>query len=162
MQSPAELQRLQRVFGGYEQRGFTKSKWSSANDGNQVMLRERGRQLGRLLSQNGLLPLTSRRILDLGCGTGEVLAGFQQWGAGPENLFGVDLLAERVEMAARQFPLLTFLQANAEDLPFSDGLFDIVGLFTVFSSILDANMARNITLEIGRVLASNGVIIWYD
>lgn len=162
MQSRSELQRLRRVFGGYEQRGFTQSKWSGANEGNQIMLRERSRELGALLDRHGLLPLTSRRILDLGCGTGELLAGFQEWDARPANLFGVDLLADRVEMAAKQFPLLTFLQANAEDLPFSDGLFDMICIFTVFSSILDGNMAWNIGREIERILTSNGTIIWYD
>jgi len=162
MQTQSEMQRLRSVFKGYEERGLTRSKCSQTNDGNLEMRRERRRRLEELLRRNRLLPLTSRRILDLGCGTGEMLASFQDWGATAENLFGVDLLAERIESASKQFPLLTFQQANAEDLPFGDGFFDIVCVFTVFSSILDSGMTLNISREIERILTSEGAIVWYD
>jgi SAM-dependent methyltransferase len=162
MQTRSEMDRLRDVYRDYAERGFANSKWSLDNCGNQEMRRERSHHLDALLCGSGLLPLTSRRILDLGCGTGENLASFKDWGAGPENLFGVDLLAERIRIATKRFPMLTFQQANAEDLPFGDGFFDIVCVFTVFTSILDERMARNISREIERVLTSDGSIIWYD
>ena len=35
-------------------------------------------------------------------------------------------------------------------------------LFTVFSSILDEAMARNVAREIGRVLKQGGAVVWHD
>jgi ubiquinone/menaquinone biosynthesis C-methylase UbiE len=126
------------------------------------MRRERERELERLLRAAGRLPLGARRVLDVGCGTGEILAGFVAWGARPENLYGVDLLAERVRRARENHPELTFQEANAESLPFGDGYFEVVVLFTVFTSILDSGMARNLSREADRVLGPGGVIAWYD
>jgi len=162
MQTQSEIARLRDAYRDYSERGLATTKWSLANQGNRQMRQERRRHLDELLCLNGLLPLTSRRILDLGCDTGELLAGFQDWGAGAENLFGVDLLAERIRIAKNQHPMIAFQQANAEDLPFRDRFFDIVCVFTVFSSILDQRMADNISREIERILTSDGAIIWYD
>ena len=71
------------------------SKWSPTNWGNQGVLQERDRTLLEQLVKSGFLPLDEWQILDLGCGTGGLIARFQKWGARAENLFGVDLLAER-------------------------------------------------------------------
>jgi hypothetical protein len=35
-------------------------------------------------------------------------------------------------------------------------------VFTVFSSILDIAMAKSVAQNIGRVLTSRGVVVWYD
>jgi len=91
-----------------------------------------------------------------------LLAGFEAWGARPDNLYGVDLLGDRIRRAKENFPGLTFREANAEALPFADGFFDLVALFTVFSSILDPRMARDVSREIHRVLRSGGAVVWYD
>jgi ubiquinone/menaquinone biosynthesis C-methylase UbiE len=60
-----------------------------------------------------------------------------KYGARPENLYGIDLLDERIEEAKRLSPNIDFRCGNAEELPYEDGLFDIVIQFTVFTSILD-------------------------
>jgi hypothetical protein len=56
---------------------------------------------------------------------------------------------------------LNFVEANGEQ-PFPAAQFDIVLAFTAFSSILDQSIATRIATEITRVLATGGVIIWYD
>ena len=157
-----EVERLTEVYREYRDRGWSETKWGIANKGNQAMLRERGHRLKELLQRSGFLPLDQRRILDVGCGTGEMLAGFQSWGARPENLFGVDLLPERIRGANERFPHISFQQVNAEVLPFPDGFFDLVSVFTVFSSILDQQMARNVSREVDRILRRRGAVIWYD
>ena len=162
MESCLEVDRLTEVYREYRDRGWGETKWSITNKGNQAMLRERDRKLKQILKRAGLLPLDNRRILDIGCGTGEMLAGFQSWGAKSENLFGVDLLPARVERAKETFPQLNFQQVNAEGLPFTDGFFDLVSVFTVFSSILDHRMTYNVSREIDRILRPGGAVIWYD
>ena len=162
MQVHSEVDRLKLVYQEYGERGLGKTKWSLTNRGNRVIRRERERKLEQLLQRAGFLPLGQRRILDVGCGTGETLAGFKAWGARPDNLFGVDLLADRIRRARENFPAMNFQEANAEALPFANGFFDLVTVFTVFTSILDPQMTRNLSREINRVLRSGGAVVWYD
>src|SRR5947209_8778816 len=129
METRSEVDRLKEVYREYGERGCPKTKWAITNRGNQAIRHERERRLEQLLQRSGFLPLGNRRILDVGCGTGEILAGFQAWGARPENLFGVDLLAERIRRAKENYPEMTFQEANAEGLPFANGFFDLVALF---------------------------------
>src|SRR5207249_1518533 len=79
-----------------------------------------------------------------------------------ENLVGIDLSAERIGTARATYPDFTFVDGNAEHLPFRDHSFDIVLAFTIFSSILDRTMAKNIAREIARVLAKQGAVVWHD
>lgn len=115
-----------------------------------------------ILEAHGFSPFAHYRILDIGCGSGRVLETFRQWGASPNDLYGVDLRNECIEKGKREFPEFTLLVGNAERLSFKDHTFDLVLLFTVFSSILDDRMAFNIAGEINRILSTNGAIIWYD
>jgi len=162
METRSEVDRLQEVYREYAVRGFGQSKWSPANRGNQAVWNECQLKLQALLENTGFSPLQSRRVLDVGCGTGERLSALEGLGARPENLFGVDLLPERIQTARQHYPQFTFQLANAESLPFADGAFDLVTVFTVFTSILDQRMAANVSREITRVLASGGGVLWYD
>ena len=126
------------------------------------MRRERELKTRELLERSGFFPLSDRRILDVGCGTGEQLGMFADWGAKSENLFGIDLIPERIRTAQLSFPRITFQLANAESMPFQDRFFDLVAVFTVFTSILDRQMAANVSDEINRVLAPGGGVLWYD
>ena len=57
------------------------------------------------------------RILDLGCGTGQLSA--QIAGAGAE-VVGIDLSAEMIEAAREQFPSLSFAVGDARDFSFAE------------------------------------------
>jgi ubiquinone/menaquinone biosynthesis C-methylase UbiE len=162
METRTEVDRLREVYQRYAACGFRDSKWSSANRGNQAIQTERECKTRELLQRSGFFPLTNPRILDVGCGTGEQLGLFASWGAEPENLFGIDLMPERIRIAQRIFPEITFQLANAESLPFPDGSFDLVVAFTVFTSILNQQMAANICREINRILGPGGGLLWYD
>ncbi len=101
-------------------------------------------------------------MLEVGCGTGGTLAGLLELEARPEDLYGVDLLADRIATAKQSYPGINFQCANAEQLDFPDSSFDLVLLFTVFSSILDVRMAQNAANEVSRVLLPGGAVLWYD
>jgi ubiquinone/menaquinone biosynthesis C-methylase UbiE len=162
METRSEVDRLREVYRKYAVRGFGQSKWSLANKGNWMIQSECLLKMGKLLRRTGFLPLEKKQILDVGCGTGERLAAFEDFGALLENLSGVDLIPDRIRVARQNHPRIVFQLANAEALPFADGAFDLVLVFTVFSSILNRQMAANICHEINRVLTSGGAVIWYD
>jgi SAM-dependent methyltransferase len=158
----SEADRLKHVYQEYADRGFGHSKWSRTNRGNQAAWDECGTRMRRLLNERGYLPLGTRRVLDVGCGAGERLASFEQMGARPGNLFGVDLIPERISAARQSYPRIRFEVVNAEALPFEDEAFDLVTVFTVLTSILDRRMAANISREINRVLVPGGAVLLYD
>ena len=162
MESRTEIDRIQGVYRQYAERGFAKCKWSSTNQGNILNASDRQEKTREVLGKAGFFPLDSTRILDVGCGNGELLRTFRQWGARAGNLCGVDLLPDRIGMAQQSLSGIRLEVANAESLPFAAGSFDLVVVFTVFSSILNRPMAMNISGEITRVLAAEGAVLWYD
>jgi SAM-dependent methyltransferase len=71
----------------------------------------------------------SSRVLDVGCGRGDLCAAAAQRGARP---VGVDLAEGMVQAAREAHPGLEFRRADAEDLPFADASFDAaLGAFVV-------------------------------
>src|SRR5262249_5760607 len=86
-----------------------------------------------------------------------------QAGASPENLFGVDLLPQRIEDARKKCPAgVSLACGDASHLNYSDDSFDFVFVMTVFSSILDASIRISLAREMLRVLRLGGSILWYD
>lgn len=153
-----EVRRIQTVYAAWEPTYKNKRE----NPGQQRLLRERNETLESLLRERFERPLSNCRVLDVGCGYGGLLGWFHEQGVSSNNLFGIDLLPSRVKVARETYPSFNFIEGNAEKLAFPDGSFDIVSACTVFSSILDRSMARNVAHEITRLLTSSGVIVWYD
>jgi len=162
MESTAEIERIRAVYRQYAKRGYANSKWSNINKGNSWAARERQQKLRKLLESTAFSSLRSAHILDVGCGTGELLEMLRGWGAQSKNLCGVDLIPDRIRIAQQNFCDIRFELGNAESLPFAVGSFDLVTVFTLFSSILDRKMALNISREIIRVLVPKGAVLWYD
>src|SRR5262249_22747515 len=160
--TPDEIARVRCVYRGYAERGRGTREWASDHPGNRAMVDERTRVLAGLLERSGRLPLGSRRVLDLGCGDGEVIAGFVRWGALPERLVGVDVRTDAVARAHAHWPEIRFDVADATALPYRDASFDLALCFTLFTSILDDGIARQVASELRRVLRPGGALLWYD
>jgi ubiquinone/menaquinone biosynthesis C-methylase UbiE len=156
----SETDRIKQAYSNRDER--TNARWDLRNAGNQRILAERQSLTRWLLQHEGWLPLGDRRVLDVGSGGGTELAWFRELGASESSLVGIDLLPERVEVARRAYPKLEFLAGNAEHLPFPDGSFDLVVAYTIFSSILDREMAVNVASEIWRVMRPGAGLLWYD
>lgn len=69
-----------------------------------------------------LQPKVGEHILDLGCGTGDLTPKIAATGA---KVLGVDSSAEMVVAAKAKFPTISFQQADARNLPFSNQ-FDVI------------------------------------
>jgi len=106
------------------------------------------------------LRLEGAQLLDIGCGSGYLLHRLLEFGAGAAT--GVDLMPARIEAARRRYPQLAFVCANAAELPFSDGEFDLVTHFTCLSSVLDPALRAAIAAEMWRVVRPGGVVLSFD
>jgi len=116
--------------------------------------------MAALFHSTGLDSLAGLRVLDVGCGSGATLRQFLDYGASSEHLWGIDLLPELAEKARRQNLQVTC--GSASDLPFPDCSFDLVSQFTLFTSVVDPAMKRQIAHEMDRVLRPGGRLLWYD
>jgi len=162
MTDNAELRRLEAVYAGYDTSSTEQAKRNPANAGMVQIQTERVRVLSELLESEGLMPLTGKRVLDVGSGLGHELTRLIAEGADPEQSVGVDLLPDRVEKASRLHPSVRFVHADARRLPLDDSAFDLVLANVVFSSILDDDVASAVAREMRRVLAPDGAIVWWD
>lgn len=129
-----------------------------------LAVQERERKLLKRLGAYGLQSTFEKaRILEIGCGTGFWLREFVRWGALPENIFGVDLLPERIAVARSLCPsAVTLTCQSATDLRSLPCSFDLILQSTVFTSILEQKMKEQIASEMLRVLSPAGLIVWYD
>jgi SAM-dependent methyltransferase len=104
-----------------------------------------------------ILPLAAeclagaQRVLDVGCGEGQVARLAAKLGAG--LVVGVDPTWAQVEVAAARGGGVRYGRAGAAALPFPDGAFDAVVACLVFEHIRDVDEA---IAEVARVLEPGG------
>ena len=116
----------------------------------------------RALVSEGMFPLDGRLIADIGCGRGQWLTEFLQWGAYGCDLCGIDLDEERIQVARRRIASADLRVGDASRLPWPDATFDLLTQFTLLTSVLDAGMKWQIAAEMLRVVKPDGLILWYD
>jgi SAM-dependent methyltransferase len=142
-----------RIRAAYAKREEADSRYSWFSPGHLFMVQERERCLLALLRRYGVTALESKRILEVGCGTGHWLRDFVKWGALPENLTGIDLLPDRVSKARSLCPAGVRIQcSSAAHLPFATEGFDLVVQSTVFTLILDPHLKQRVAAEMMRVV----------
>lgn len=156
-----EKERIKQV---YEQRKeeIPSNLYSFFNRANLFFIQGREYSILEAFKKYGIHSLETKKILDIGCGAGGEMRNLIRYGAKPENLFGIDLLPDRVEIAKKISHNIDFRCGDASNIPFEDGRFDLVMQFTVFTSILDIHMKQTIAREMLRVLKPDGIILWYD
>jgi SAM-dependent methyltransferase len=158
---PDEIDRIRESYARREAAG-REDRYALDDRANRYLYETRERDLLALLRRNALAPLAGKRILDAGCGSGQMLRDFVRYGADAARLSGVDLLRDRVASAHGADPAIGVAAANLAALPYRDAVFDIVLHATVMSSVLDDAVRRSIAGEVLRVLRRGGVIVWYD
>jgi ubiquinone/menaquinone biosynthesis C-methylase UbiE len=102
----------------------------------------------------------SLRVLDVGCGTGALLRQMNARLPNVLELVGVDPAIEMVRLARdRAEGVEQFIQANAEQLPFPDGHFDLVVSTNSFDHWVDQERGLR---EVARVLQPEGRFVLAD
>jgi SAM-dependent methyltransferase len=112
----------------------------------------RDRLAGRLLRR--LRRRTDAALIELGCGTGRLLASLDLEGL---EVLGVEGYAESLERAAARGVTATLLQADVGALPVADAQFDLVLAFDVLEHVPSERFlreARRVARAGGRLLLS--------
>jgi len=160
MGSLGDLHRLKREYSIRESKLFDSDIYSLFNDGHLFFIQNRQREIIRLIRR--YKPSKDVRILEVGCGAGEILSEFISFGYSPRKIFGVDVLQARLINAQKWLSIPNLICGDGQLIPCESKLFDLVLQFTAFSSILDDQLKINMADEILRVLKPDGTIMWYD
>jgi len=156
---------VMRIRAAYAERArsIPNTRYSLFDSAHLSMHQELEQAVLGALDRHGMGALQMKRILDIGCGTGQWLREFVQWGALPGNLYGIDLIGERIEAARTQCaPGVHLICGDATAVDQPDGVFDVIIQMTTFTSILDQDMRRRVAEEVLRLLNSEGIFLWYD
>jgi SAM-dependent methyltransferase len=157
-----DVLRLRVEYTERAQKENKTDRYSLFNPAQLFIIQQRQRAILKCLRRNSFYPLCERRILELGCGSGGVLIESLGFGAAARNLYGAELLFDRVQMAHRTLSNLPLVCADGQNLPYFAHSFDLVMQFTVFSSVLDDDVKFNLARELVRVTQPGGMILWYD
>jgi len=161
MADNGEAQRVREAYARRAARGLD-ARYDYWRRENLFIYQARERAMMDLLRKANMLPLTGRRVLDVGCGDGAVLRDIMRYGATVKDLHGVDLLADRVERARTLTPGAHIEVADAQGLNYEDGAFDLVLGFTLLSSVMEPEARARVASEMRRVTRHGGVVLLYD
>lgn len=99
-------------------------------------------------------------ILDIACGTGDMIALWQQkcpkFNKEIQSIKGIDPSSAMLEIAKSKFKKLEFIKAFAQDLPVKDGSADIVSISYGLRNVTERQKALS---EFNRVLKDEGILL---
>ena len=98
--------------------------------------------------------VVNKKVLDMGCGSGLFTRMLKDWGA---NVVGEDLSDGLLQIARTENPDINFTQANANNMPYTKGSFDIVTSSLVVHYFEDL---KSVFLEVNRVLKPSGKFVF--
>lgn len=105
--------------------------------------------------------LADKRLLDVGCGSGEMLHFFVEAGFPAVHATGLDLSETRINKARQLFPDLTFVCADGVQFDLEQQ-FDLITAFDVLSHLPTKEEILQALATISRHLGDNGLFLWYD
>ncbi len=137
---PDDAKSFAHAHAGNVELGVPSLVWGPGQERRLQLIRDR-------------IPLTGRRVLDVGCGLGQYV---RRIGELAGESYGIDIEAARVRAGARATPGL--LLASAGALPFADGSFDVILLNEVIEHVADERLTLS---EAARVLRPGGHLVIY-
>lgn len=107
--------------------------------------------------------VSQEKILDVGCGKGDLTRYFADLFHNPERIYGLDLSAHRINQARTLNPRINYF---VEDLvtfqTFKEEDFGLITATDVFMHLETEEQILRALKNIGGILKENGIFIWYD
>jgi SAM-dependent methyltransferase len=159
--APAEIAEIE---ARYERRGRDDARYSPLDPYALMTEQEKDRAISRLFVDLGLdRRIATATLLEIGCGNGANLLRFLRMGFSPDRLVGNELLADRVRAASRVLPAsVQIVAGDATTVELPQSGFDVVCLFTVLSSILDAPFQQSLAETTWSLVKPGGGLLCYD
>jgi SAM-dependent methyltransferase len=157
------LSEIEEIRNRYKNRDQLDYRYNLLNSWIYKGEQEKERTLIKWINSCSILPIEEKKLLEIGCGTGNNLLQFLRFGFSPNNLVGNELLENRIEKARLKLPeKLKILPGNALYLNLEEKKFDIVFQSMVFSSILDEIFKVQLAKKMWVWVKEGGGILWYD
>ncbi len=124
---------------------------------------QRLRAIDRALSRAGVAIQAGTRILDIGCGTGDLIALFLSWGR--PQITGIDLSDEALGYCQSRFATeeqVRLLAVGVEEIEFPPGSFDLVTAVNVLQHITEDQAFARVVDKIVQVVKTGGHILVMD
>ncbi|MDI6688144.1 MAG: methyltransferase domain-containing protein [Desulfobacterales bacterium] len=110
------------------------------------------------IASTKLNPKTAK-VLDVGCGDGASMLNLVRLGFLPSNLYGIDIIEERITQAKLKISNINWILGNASCLKFDDNFFECVMESTMFLQMTDDELSDKIAKEMIRVTKKHGYIL---
>ena len=132
--------------------------WTVVGPGTKDEFYKLGQSKLQTLLENGLTP--DSRVLDVGCGTGQLAVPLESYLSGKGFFYGTDIGIEAIPYCEARFkrPNFKFVQNEMTVIPIQDTTFDFVTFFSVFTHTFPDETAL-LLAEAKRLLAPKGCII---
>lgn len=138
---------------------YTQKYYLTECDGYQQFTHTQGESLPRRLGYPLAIanPRAEQRVLDLGCGRGELAWHCARRGA---QVWGLDYAPEALKLTRQLAPMpnLAFQQANSQTLPFGTAQFDIIFMLDVVEHLTPHQLNRTLQ-EVNRTLKPGGQLV---
>ena len=95
--------------------------------------------------------ISGRKILDIGCGRGEVLQQFKKWGA---DVYGIELSGAAADVAAMKIGNTRIIRSELNNMHFSSQYFDVITMWHVLEHV---RHPVNILQNVARLLKPDGI-----
>jgi len=102
------------------------------------------------------------KVLDVGCGAGGGVINLIRLGFSPSNIYGIDILRDRIAEAKVRFPNINWIYGDASCMKFENNFFECVMESTMFIQITDDELSGKIAKEMIRVTKTGGYILLID
>jgi SAM-dependent methyltransferase len=151
------------VRARYARRAPLDWRYHRLNPAALLAAQERERAVARLFVARGWRDLRERRLLEVGCGSGDNLLEMLRLGFAPEHLAGIELLDARHAAARSRLPgAIALTHGDALHADIGEQSQDVVLQSTVFSSLLDDAYRQRLAERMWRWVSPGGALLWYD
>jgi SAM-dependent methyltransferase len=145
-------------YKAYATADLTRDYWTVVGPGTKDEFDRLGQAKLKTLRQVGLTPTS--RVLDIGCGTGQLAVPLESYLSDSGFYYGTDIGPEAVTFCRERFqrPNFRFAQNEMTVVPIADMQFDTITFFSVFTHTFPDETVLLLS-EARRLLAPEGIII---